>query len=161
MSDATQLPEPPTLRGLIREVATDMPCADPREIASRVEKLTTNEQVSAFYTEALVPVVRDLLREQRNTALAQAVAGAHRVSPKVAAVRDWWTEMLAARVHVGGSHWKLLGDCTADDLRFCISEREAEIERIQAQVARYERLLAAVIEHGAAKVSDLPTGAVQ
>jgi hypothetical protein len=48
------------LNNLIREIADDYPESDPREIAMYVAKLTPQDQVNDFYTEALVPVVRSL-----------------------------------------------------------------------------------------------------
>ena len=144
------------LRTLVREIADDHPQADPREIARHVAKLTPECEVRAFYTEALIPVVREQLRGERNAALTNAVG-----SPKIAERRDWWQKMLASRAHVGDSQWKLLGDCTAVDLRFCIAEREAEITGIQAQAGLYQRLIDALAEHRVAKVADLPHAAVQ
>jgi hypothetical protein len=157
-----KLPMSAELNSLIREVATDHPGADPREIAQHVAKLTEKDVLTEFYAEALVPGVRAILSAERNHLLDGPPAsepvtkGKRRPSPKVDSIRNWWAELLAARVHVGDSHWKTLGTCTVDDLQFCVDERQQLIVRIETQAQNYQKLITLMVKHGARTVADLP-----
>lgn len=149
------------LNSLIREVATDHPGADPREIAQHVAKLTDEDVLVDFYAEALVSGVRAILSAERNHLLdgppaPEPVKGARRTSPKVDSIRNWWAELLAARVHVGDSNWKTLGACTVDDLQFCVDERKQLIARIETQAQNYQKLITLMVKHGVRTVADLP-----
>lgn len=149
------------LNSLIREVAADHPGAGPREIAQHVAKLTEKNVLADFYAEALVPGVRAILSSERNHLLdgppaSEPVKGKRRPSPKVDGIRNWWSDLLAARVHVGDSQWKTLGSCTVDDLQFCVDERKQLIVRIETQTQNYQKLIALMVKHGARTVADLP-----
>lgn len=154
----------PELRELVRQVAADHPHADPREIARHVAKLTPADTVMSFYADALVPIVREVLIGQRTTALSAALSPSKPDAPaksaKLAQRRDWWAEMLGSRVHTDDG-WKVLGDCTSDDLRYCIRERQTDIARVQAQIVHFETLLGLMDAHHVAYVRELPRGAAQ
>lgn len=150
------------LSGLVRAVAADYPEADPRELARHLAKETPPRQVMDFYVEALVPIVRHALIDERSAAMSNALSPRPSGrSAKLAEIRDWWAEMLAARVHVGESRWMCLGDCGVDELQFCVAERMWTVERIEAQIAQYDRLLTLLRKHKAARVRDLPKGCVK
>lgn len=82
-------------------------------------------------------------------------------SAKVAGIRDWWTEMLAARVHVGESRWKPLGECGVKELEFAERERRAQAERHLTNAKMYLRLRQLLDEHEVSTVAELPSDAVK
>lgn len=151
------------LRTLIREVALDLPEADPREIAQSVAKRTPKANLAAFYAEALVELVTDILRHDRRGAMDHALKERDQPSPKPSnrspkrdERRDWWAEMLSSRVHIGDSEWKTLDLCTVDDLQFCVDERQNNIDRLNGQILNYKQLIQLMVKHGARTVADLP-----
>lgn len=145
------------LNALIREVAEDNPDADPREIAEKVAKLTEPEKVVQFYAECLVQQVLVVLGQDRRTALGGHAKGKGRnTSSKLQDRRQWWSDLLGSRVHIGDSNWKQLGACTVDDLQFCINERAQLIVANQNQMNNFKRLQQLMTKHGAKTVSDLP-----
>lgn len=144
--------DPTTLDALVREVAADHPDSNPRELAGFVAKLTPQEDLIAFYADALVDRVRHILGDERRGSM---VEGSNR-SPKLEQRRDWWREMLVSRVHVGGGNWKQIGECTIDDLTACITERQQNVERLGVQIENFKRLAKLMASKGARIVSDLP-----
>jgi len=142
------------LHDLIRDTAESYPKADPREIARHVAKLTDERQVYRFLEESLVPVVRSVLISQRTSVMGKALQPGSNF--KLEQRRSWWRQMLASRVHVGSSVWKTLGECSAEDLRFCIAERREDVARIEAQVGLFEQLIARMAEFGVGVVAELP-----
>jgi hypothetical protein len=153
-----------TLTGLIRQAAEDNPLADPRELARIVAKLTPEDELLAFYEEALVDACRHLLADIRNTAFAgptrtQARAprsGHTNKSAKVKQRREWWDEVLAAQVHVGRGKWQPIAVCTIDDLEFAKAEREKQIVKLTGTIVHYEQLISLLKRHHKKTVGQLP-----
>lgn len=146
------------LRALVREVADDHPQADPREIARHVAKLTPEEDLQNFYAESLVDVVAQILGAQRRDAMGEKKdeSPSDNKSSKLERRRNWWKDLLAARVHVGKSEWKIIASCTVDDLEFCIGERQSHITGLEAQIQNFRRLATLMVKHGARTVAELP-----
>jgi len=69
-------------------------------------------------------------------------------SPKVKERANWWAKMLTEQVSVNGK-WKMLCDCTFDDLQACIDDREQLISRVSGQIDNYKRLQKLMIQHKA------------
>jgi hypothetical protein len=130
------------LHDLIRQVAADYPTAQPDEVARHVAKLTPKQDVAACYEQALRPLVADVFRSSRNTAIA-AIQDQQpfRQSPKVAGIRSWWQDVINERVYTG-EVWKLLGDCDKSDLLFCAAERRAHAAATIRLAEFYEDLAA-------------------
>jgi hypothetical protein len=147
------------LRDLIREVMDDHPRADPRELARHVAKLTPKADVMTFYEDTLVDYVSSMLRTERNTAL-DAARPKGNYSKKLQRCRDGWKALCASRVHIGQTQWKLLGDCTVDELEFCASERRENATENIRRAEEYERYAELMREHRAKKFRDLPPEAV-
>ena len=145
------------LTALIRSVADENPDAHPHKIARLVAERTDPEELHGFYVVALDGLVADRIRCDRNATLNSRDCR----SPKVERRRNWWARTLRERVHVGGSQWKPLGDCTVDDLDFCIDERRQQIGALMGQIAKYETIRDALLAHGADVVAALPEGAVE
>lgn len=148
------------MRQLMRQVINDHPDAAPRELAEIAAKLTDQQKILEFYTDALVAVARELLREERNAALSGVANGEPTATPNRSAKlrdrRSWWQRMLDSRVHVGSGRWKRLADCTVEDLRYIINEREDEIAALRININRYQSLIDKMQAHGAKTVADLP-----
>lgn len=146
-----------SLTTLIRSVADEYPDAHPHKIARLVAERTDSADLQEFYAAALEPLVVDRLRQDRNATLNSKQGR----SAKVERRRSWWARVLRERVHVGESKWKPLGDCTVDDLDFCIDERRHQIGALMGQIAKYETIRDAMLVHGADVVAELPEGAVE
>lgn len=142
------------LNALIRVVAAEHPQSDIRELARFVAKMTPQESVMGFYTEALVGLVGEVIGQERR----DAFNGPERKgrSAKLDDRRSWWKELLASRVHVGGGEWLCIADCTGAELDFCIEERRSQIAGFERQITNFERLISLMVKHGAKTVKDLP-----
>ncbi|DAZ89914.1 Uncharacterised protein [Mycobacteroides abscessus subsp. abscessus] len=149
------------IREAIAEASDD---ATPQRIAAGLAEQMTENEARTHLVMLMTDVVRALIRERRNTALAKAMSELRgdkaNQSPKLAARREWWQEMLESRVHVGANDWKRLGDCTAGDLEFCIAEREIQINRTHQQIDNYRHLIKLMDEHHAETVDQLPREAL-
>lgn len=146
-----------SLTALIREVSAEHANAHPHKIARLVAERTEPDDVQDFYITALERMVADIIRADRNHTM-NSKAGR---SPKVEQRRNWWARMLSERVSVGDSTWKPLGQCTVDDLDFCITERHSQIAALHTQIGKYEVIRDAMITHGCETAADLPEGAVE
>ena len=145
------------LNALIRTAIADNPEAHSHKIACAVAELTAAEDFTDFYVAALERLVSDLIRSGRNATMNSKQGR----SPKLEQRRSWWARMLQERVHVGESKWITLGDCGAEELSFCIGERQDQVGALLGQITKYQTLLDAVVAHGVDTVADLPEGAVE
>ena len=149
------------LNSLIRQVADQHPdVAEPRELARLVASATHVDDVYEFYEESLIGTVRVLIGHRRQAAMTNALScdmprTAPPKSAKLQQRRSWWQQMLTERVHVNGA-WKVLGDLTINDLRWCVHERQVNIGRIQKQLDNYSTLIAMMQRYGVATVNELP-----
>jgi hypothetical protein len=137
---------------LIRDVATEFPDADPREIAQLVAKRTPRKDIHEWYVDSLVGLVRCVLRNERNSALS----GASNKSAKVKQRRQWWARLLEARIHVGEGNWLPLKDCGREELKSAIAERETQIVRTHHQIENLTTLLDRLDREGVDLVGELP-----
>lgn len=159
------------LRALVREVAAASKAADPGDLAEEVFPKIPRKEMASAVREMLRTYVRIVLGESRSVGhLAQEGVGspgddvsrtAGR-SLKVAAIREAWRARLTDRIHTGpaSTAWKLLGDCTADDLLFAADERRHVAERTLSRAVFYERLAEVVKDHGVTSVKELPDDAL-
>lgn len=143
-----------TLKELIRQVAEENKSADPRELATHVAASAPGHQLRNLLAEAIVDDCRQHLMTQRNNALD----GVRRTnySHRLAGQRDWYANLLAARVGFANGDWKALGSCTIDDLTMLIEEHETNIARIQGRINQYELLANLMRQHNATHVRELP-----
>jgi hypothetical protein len=150
------------LRQLVCEIIADHPqITDQDKLAGLVADKTPADFLHKFYREALVLVVGEVLRTNRNTALNNALDAspstpAQPKSAKMTARRTWWTRMLESQVLVAPGKRKFLGDCTIKDLQFCIDTRNQHIAAVAHQIEHYRRLQELLRKHKVATVKKLP-----
>ncbi|MGX6508249.1 hypothetical protein [Rhodococcus sp. SJ-2] len=145
-----------TIYSLIVEALDDHGLVDPRDIAEKVAAVTPDDVMRSHFATALVGEVRSIISDRRSRAITNALAPKSR---KVAGIRDWWAEMLAARVHVGESKWMTIGECGAKELRFAADERRRDAERELKRAEAFDQLRSLLRQHKTETVADLPRDA--
>lgn len=78
----------------------------------------------------------------------------------VQGVRDAASQWLASGFHVGGE-WKIRGELTAEDLQWCIDEREGIAARNHSEADVLRRQLKALEQHGVATIAALPESVIE
>lgn len=149
------------LRAAVIEVLDTTSLTEPSDIAAQVAKDVPAKQLRAALTEALVSFVANVNQRRRmnNPLLGHAPQVRSGRSTKVAGIANWWAAALRDRVHVDGG-WKLLRDCTFDDLMFAAAERREHARRNEAKADQYETLAKLLREHSVDRVADLPPSAI-
>jgi hypothetical protein len=148
------------LQALIKDQLTKYPHAAPEELAMYVAQATPTAEMKSFYAHLLVGACRSAINTHRSGSRHGGPRPKPRPqpkpSPKLEERRTWWAEMLTALVTVAADTRKALGDCTAEDLRYCIKDREEYTVHIQNQTANLRRLLDMLEEQGVTHVRELP-----
>lgn len=139
--------------GYLRDALADNPDADVYELAALASDAVPEDVVRRVLTLALVPIAREVVGSSRRNSMDGLSPNNN--SPKMRDRASWWAKMLTERVSVGGV-WKLLGECTFDDLQECIDGREQLISRVSGQIDNYKRLQKLMIQHKAKQVADVP-----
>lgn len=143
------------LRAEVYAVMQETDLAAPDEIAAKVAESVSADHLRLALRQALVEYVRDQLAYFR--AGASAPKSYHpSPSAKVKAIRDAAPGWLRDRVFVGPNGWRLIGDCSVDDLHYLVADRAARAIALRATADRYDALAELCIKHKAAKVADLP-----
>ena len=143
------------LRHLVREVLADTDAADPGEIAGQVMARIPPRMIRVALSQALRLYVRQVISETR-TGNNPPSASPIQPSLKVAAIRDGWQRRLRDRVHVGDSAWKMLADCTYDDLLAAAAERRQLADRNNAWARTYDAWARLMTEAGVTTFGELP-----
>jgi hypothetical protein len=148
------------LRAAVAKVLDTSDLAEPDEIASKVAENVAARDLRSALALALVPYVRiQMDNSRRSNVILNGDSDVQRKqsarSPKVAAIRDAWAAALRDRVHVSDG-WKLLGDCTYEDLLFAAEERREKARQNVARAERFEWLAERLQANGVARVADLP-----
>ena len=149
------------LTAAIREVIRDHPDYSPDQITDALETTLPLREVGKIL---LGPYVKDVLRHERNAAMAAAsrpkAPGPRPTgrTGKMAQARDEWDRFMATQVYVPGDvdAWIPVRECNADDLRAVAEARREAADALRAEGARYDRLAAALLDHHAPTVGDLP-----
>ena len=147
------------LRQMVRDVLDETDLADPSEVAEKVFSGLRRSDYGAALQQTLRQFTRVVMTEARaagGPAMPQPTATK---SWKVEGVRDQWVQQMNARIHTD-SGWKMLRDCTRDDLLFAAADRRRIAKENLATADRYELLANLMAEHGAETVNDLPCPAV-
>lgn len=146
------------LNQLIRDVVASADAdATPLGLAEAVVEKAGEDLLSAVVIDLVADQVQCVLRADRRAALNRRPGGPRpgSVSPKLERRRDWWARTLDTRVCVGEGTWRRLGDCTVEDLQYCISERETLIGQVRNQIDNYAAIIAAMRKYKVRRVSDL------
>lgn len=147
------------LRATVRDTIASTDEADPGVIAGMVTAKIKAADRDAALTQAMRLFVRQIISETRTgnrpTNILPISQRSGR-STKVAAIRDGWQRRLRDRVHGADGAWKMLGDCTYDDLMSAASERQELADRNQAWAREYRAMAEAVADAGVETFRDLP-----
>jgi hypothetical protein len=142
---------------LIRHAAEELAEADPRQLADQVAKLAPSRELRDLLAEAATESCREYLRTQRNQALDNARKPRKPgPSKKLAGYREWWADVKASMAHIGDKGWKPLGDCTVDDLLYCVEARREEVKSIENRIADYETLITLLRKTKVCTVKEIP-----
>lgn len=146
------------LRSTIRAILADSDEADPGVIADLAFEVIDPDDMAAALRQSLRQFVRQIITEQRAHASVPPKVHPHARSWKVQGIREQWTRALAQRVFTGGG-WKLLRDCTRDDLLFAASERRENAARSIAVAEQYESFAEQLKRRKVMTVGELPADA--
>lgn len=150
------------LTAAIREVIRDHPDYSPDQITDALETTLPLREVGKIL---LGPYVKDVLRHERNAAMAAAATKPKAPAPrptgrtgKMAQARDEWERLMDSRVYVPGDvdAWIPVRECNVHDLHAVAEARREAADALRAEGARYDRLAAALLDHHAPTVGDLP-----
>lgn len=137
--------------------------SDPHVIATQMLASASVADRKAWVEATLPAYIATMMRTERNQALNQVAAPPSRRMPsasaKVAGVRDWWAQFLAARIVVDGT-WKAVGDLDGGDLAAVVASRREQASKLHTQADRYEMLADLLVSHGVSTVRDLPSDVV-
>lgn len=152
------------IRAAIREVVETSDLTDPGEIAMKVAGDVPQKALRSALAVALRAMVRIELHSYTSWRRPEPEPSrtgqpTQTRSAKVAAVRAW-ARVLRKPVAVSENVWKAFGECTAEDLDFLAADRRENAAQSIAAAERFEKYAAALDEHGAATVADLPDDAI-
>jgi len=135
-----------------RDVIASTDLTDPDAIADEVLVRTPRSGLRTAYRLLLRRAALDAIR------FANMSAGEPRRTPnrssKVAAIRDRHIDYFAQRVYANGE-WKMLGDCTPEDVLDLAAQRREVAARNAAKAEEYEALHARMVAVGVARARDL------
>lgn len=143
------------LRATVRAVLAGTDEPDPGVIAELVMAQIPAKQRAAALDQALRLFVRQVISETRVSRVGKVTPIVSPRSWKGQGIRDGWQRRLRDRVHVGDSAWKLLADCTYDDLMRAATERQNLADRNAAWARTYKEFALAVSEAGVDTFGDL------
>jgi hypothetical protein len=149
------------LQALIKATIVKYPHAGPEELAMYVVQATPAGDVKAFYAHLLIGVCRTTINVHRSGSKhgprpQPKPTQSPRPSPKLEERRTWWAEMLTVEMVLADKSRKVLGDCTTDDLQYCIKDREQYIEFLDNQIYNLQQIVELMGRHRVATVRELP-----
>lgn len=145
------------LRDLIREHLATSPDPNPHNIADEVARAVPSRYLREALADALQQTVVIMASMSRNQALTKQATG-FSAGGRAAAVKTY-KGLLSERMSVGAGVWKLLGDCTKDDLEYVAEVRQAHAEQNAMWADRYRHLAKRM--NATQKVADLPRHVVE
>lgn len=150
--------EPFNIRHTVRDILDETDLTTPAEIAEKVAEMVPTNQLRTTLATALREYVRVELTHTRARAAQPTRTGGP--SAKVTAIRDAAHQWLRQRVCAGDT-WKMLGDCTYEDLLRLEQDRREHAQRSAAAAERFAALAALVRKHKAGRVGDLPLRVIE
>lgn len=147
------------LRALVREVSREAHEPDTQLIAKEVARRLPPEHAEAVLVDALSEYVRHYLTTARPRLLTATTPTGNTNSgrsSKVRGIRDAWRRYLDEAAYDTATGQKWLGDLDATDLVFVADGLERKAREQMAKSARFREMSAALAEHEAERVRDLP-----
>lgn len=138
-----------------RNILIDTRETDPDVIADLIFKATPKRDIPALYRQQLRDVALDAIRFTR---MNNPEPTTPQQSSRLTAIRERHVAELDQRVYANGE-WKLLGDCTVEDVLDLAAQRHEIAARNTAKAAEFEKLAARMAEFGARTVRDLEAAA--
>ncbi len=152
---------------VIDAVADESDVADPKRLAVLVSTRVPKVHATTALNQVLPVVLQHRLSQRRPVApprgsAPDGLSGLSKPtgSRKVEGIRSAWAAWLRQRISVSPNEWKLLADCTAEDLEYSagLNDRHAQANQARAEMKR--RLAKLLEEHEAKTVKDLPQEAL-
>lgn len=139
------------LHSLIARALDESPIADPNVIAREIATQLPDAELRSALEVVLPGYVITAATRHRNAVLGSVPHVGDAVGS-----RRWQVaaSVLSARVHTG-SEWKLLRNCTRDDLLGAAEQRRSLAAGIEKQAERFEALATLMLQRGAAVAADL------
>jgi hypothetical protein len=138
------------LKALAREVIDEDTSEDLAQIIKEVRRRIPRDVTGEALDQALAPFVHDMIRKPWRPAPPAP-------SAKVTAIREAWRRKLdEIRYTVDGDSVRRLGDMSQADVIFVAEGLETQARQNQARAAWMRSWAAAMTEHGAARIRDLP-----
>ena len=158
------VPDEFDLRALVRQVATETSLRGPEEITAKVVEMVPDKHLRAALLLTLPDTVRRVLFQDRQPVERYARQTEKQTAGNVNSarssmskrIREGWRRTLAGQFHIGHGQWKVLGECTYDEVMFLSAERQAHAEANAAAAAMFARLAAAMKRRKATTAGDLP-----
>jgi hypothetical protein len=147
------------LRASIRVVMDETDLASPDEIATKVAAGIPRDQLRAVLVLTLKAFVHAEMTRIRPRLRGAGLDSPAADSAKVRAIREAAPRWMRERVFVG-TDWRLLSDCTYENLLFLVQDRMTHAAQNQAAADRYQRIADAVKRHKVSRVADLPKTAL-
>lgn len=152
------------LRDLIRSVIQQHPTEQIPDLIKRVVEETQEHEVHEFLSEALHPVVYDVIKDHRNYVMNQApprITNAELKKPQIRSLKqeqiaNWYAQLLTTRVSTASGEQKLMGDCTLEDMDFLISVRQNQVSDLKKKVEDLTRIRNHMEAHGAHILREAP-----
>ena len=159
-----------TLRGILNDVLKTTDLTDPHEIAQAILKRVPESQHVEVLHLLMVDYVRHYLGAQRTSAklpplsaLPKVITSHHAggvksksTSPKVTAIREGWQRHLRERISIGNGAYRLLEQCTYDDLMHAAKQREKIADANKAWARRFHAYAALLTEFDVKTFGELP-----
>jgi hypothetical protein len=126
--------------------------ADPHAVADDLIDTLTDEEVFEVLQQVLPHYVTTIATQQRSRHLSDAAQPtANNASPRWQAATSIYME----RIHTSDG-WKMLRDCTRDDLEAAANDRYQRAAQLRQSADRYRALADYLDQQGVSKVGDLP-----
>ena len=145
-----------SVRHLIHE-AVDGGVVDPDDIAAKVlaqiPPARTRQALEQTLRHYVVQVASNMRAGHSSPSPSDGTTRRTRM------MRDWYASWLRQPMHVG-DQWKPMGECTADDLLLCETERRAHAAATLSVADNLAATRAALKKHRKTRVRDLPQAVV-
>ena len=158
------------LRRMIRDTVANHPNDDPGKVAAIVNDLVEDDDLRDLFAVTLYPYVVNVIGEDRRRAMDSVLAepvvppatqAGSNYSVKLAerrAYQDSMRQLFRCKVNLGANEWKLIGDCTVDDLTIAIEQRQQLIDRTEKQIANLRHVITLMRRKKAVVASDILKG---